>query len=133
MVFLGLVKFQVLSTIVHPINSLLRQGTHWKWSTHCEDSFREAKQVLSSASVLGHYDPALPLHLVGDASCFGIGAVSNHYPDGTERPIALPQTLLPSERNYAQIEREALSLVFGTQKIHQYICSQQFIAELYTG
>ena len=49
------------------------------------------------------------------------------YPDGTERPIAYAsRTLLPSERNYAQIEREALSLVFGIQKFHQYIYGRKF-------
>ena len=50
--------------------------------------------------------------------------MSHRYP---ERPIAFAsRTLLPSERNYAQIEKEALSLVFGTQKFHQYIYGCQF-------
>ena len=117
-----------LSTMIHPLNSLLRQGVHWKWSTQCEDSFKAAKQALSLASVLAHYDPTLPLQLAGDASCYGIGAVLSHcYPGGTERPIAFAlRTLLPSERNYAQIEREAFSLVFGTQKFHQFIYGHQF-------
>ena len=77
---------------------------------------------------MANYDPALPLQLARDVLCYGIAAVLSHrYSDGTERPIAFtPRTLLPSECNYAQIEREALSLVFGTQKFHQYISSCQF-------
>ena len=84
--------------------------------------------MLSSDSVLAHYDPQLLLYLAGDASCYGIGAVLSHrYPDGTERPITYAlRTLLPSEWNYAQIEREALSLVFGIQKFHQYIYGRKF-------
>jgi len=33
---------------------------------------------------------------------------------------------LPSEKNYTQIEREALSLIFGIQKFHQYIYGCKF-------
>ena len=41
--------------------------------------------------------------------------------DGQERPIAYAShTLSSSERNYAQIEREALSITFGVNKFHQW-------------
>ena len=75
-----------LSTMIHPLNALLRQGVHWRLTQECADAFREAKQSLSSDSVLAHYDPQLPFRLPGDASCYGIGAVLSHqYPDGSER------------------------------------------------
>ena len=57
-----------------------------------------------------------------------MGAVISHvYPDGSERPVAYPsRTLLSSERNYSQLEKEALSLIFGLRKFHQYLYGRRF-------
>ena len=42
--------------------------------------------------------------------------------DGQERPIAFAsRTLSASEKNYAQVEKEALSLVFGVKRFHQFL------------
>lgn len=81
-----------------------------------------------SAPVLAHYDPHLPILMAGDASAYGVGAVISHMmPDGTERPVAFAsRTLSPVERNYAQEEKEALSLIFGIHKFHQYLYGHTF-------
>ena len=79
--------------------------------------------------VLTHFSDELPLKLDTDASNYGVGAVISHiYPNGEERPIAFAsRTLNKSERNYPQIEKEALSIVFGIRKFHQYLYGRKFV------
>ena len=53
--------------------------------------------------------------------------ISHVFPDGNERPVAFAsETLSASERNYSQLEKEALSLIFGLRKFHQYLYSWKF-------
>ena len=98
----------------------------------CEQSFILAKKKLTSATVLAHYNPQYPLCLAADASSYRLGAVISHiFLNGLERPIAfLSRTLTASERNYSQLEKEALSLVFVVKKLNQYLYGGEFI--LYT-
>ncbi len=51
--------------------------------------------------------------------------------DGSERPIPfVSRTLTPAEKNYPQIDKEALAVVFGVKKPHQYLYGSPFT--LYT-
>ncbi len=131
--FLGLVNYYGkfipnLATLLQPLNSLLQADTKWVWSKRCADAFQEAKEKITSAQVLTHYDPTRPIKLAVDASPYGVGAVISHsMPNGTERPIAFAsRTLHKSEKNYAQIEKEALAIVYGVKKFHQYLYGRKF-------
>ena len=133
--FLGLVNYYYrkfipnLATLLHPLNALLRADRKWKWSPECDKAFQFAKDQLTSAKVLTHYNLTLPIVTTADASAYGVGAVISHvFPERSERPIAFTScTMTTSEKNYAQLEKEALALVFGVRKFHQYLYGRPFI------
>ena len=96
--------------------------------TDCDAAVKTVKEHLTGDQVLIHYDPNKPLVLSTDASAYGVSAVLSHImPDGSERPIAFSsRTLTKSEQNYAQLEKEALSIIFGVKKFHKYIYGRKF-------
>lgn len=131
--FLGLINYygrflQNLSTILYPMNQLLKDKVEFHWSTECEKAFAEVKRLIQSNLVLAHYDPKEKLVLATDASPYGAGAVLSHiYKDGTERPIQFAsQTLSPTQQRYSQIDREAYAIIYGVRKFYQYVYGRKF-------
>ena len=131
--FLGLVQYYSkflpnLSTILRPLHELLVQGKQWKWTQRCEDAVNKVKQLITSDVVLTHYNPDLPVTLACDASSYGLGCVLSHImPDGTEQPIAFAsRTLNSAEKNYSQIDKEALSIVWSVKKFELYLLGRHF-------
>ena len=106
-----------------------RKDKKFDWSNECNEAFIKLKNSLAKATLLVHFDPKIQLVLATDASDFGIGAVLMHrYPDGTEKPIAhASKTLNQAERNYSQIEKEGLSIVYGVKKFHQFLAARKFL------
>ena len=90
--------------------------------------FEEAKSILDEANFLIHYDREKTLSLACDASPYGLGAVLLHQvPDSSEKPITFAsRTLTKTERNYSQIEKEALAIVYAVKKFHQYLFGRHF-------
>ena len=117
-----------LAAIVQPLNDLLQKEKKWIWSLKCTRAVQTAKELLTTSNILTHYDPTLPLKLAADASQYGLGAVISHVlPGGEEKPIAFAsRSLSKSEQNYAQIDKEALALIYGVQKFHTYIFGRKF-------
>jgi len=69
------------------------------------------------------------LHVLAcDASPYGLGAVlSQIMQDREERPVAYAsQTLIAAEKNYCQLEKQTLSVVYALGKFHNYLYARHF-------
>ncbi|KAL7853111.1 hypothetical protein SRHO_G00188960 [Serrasalmus rhombeus] len=132
--YLGLLNYYhrflpKLSTLLAPLHTLLKKEEKWSWGVKQQKAFEESKVLLQSCSVLVHYDSNKPLILACDASPYGVGAVLSHrMADGSERPIGfVSRTLSAAEKNYSQLDKEGLAVVFGVTKFHKYLYGRQFV------
>lgn len=125
--FLGLVGFYSrlcpdLATIAEPLYALTPKNVQFDWQDIHEQSFRKIRKELVSDRILVHYNPKLPVILSVGASPTGLGAFLAHEINGQEKPIAFASRVLTqSERNYSQIDKEALAIVWGIKKFYVYL------------
>ncbi|KAK8783048.1 hypothetical protein V5799_015611 [Amblyomma americanum] len=130
--FLGLITYYRsfllnMSSLLAPLYRLLQKESKWKWASEEKRAFEAVKNSLINSDMLVHFDPTKELVLECDASPEGIGAVLSHVIDGIERPIAFrSRTLTKTEKNYSQLEREALALVFAVVKFRDYLLCREF-------
>ncbi|CAI5452725.1 unnamed protein product [Caenorhabditis angaria] len=112
-----------------PLDRLIQKDVEWNWGDVEHQAFEELKNTLASDLNLTHYNPDLPIIVAADACDYGIGAVISHrMPDGSEKPIHhATKSLSSAEKNYSQIEKEALGLIFAVKKFHQYLFGRQFL------
>ena len=92
----------------------------------------DVKHAFSVDSSLVHYCQGKPLILQTDASGQGLGAVLLQ-PDvnGVLRLVTYKSRVLqPAEKNYSQIEREALAIAFSIENFRQYFLGQKFESAL---
>ncbi|XP_033729753.1 uncharacterized protein K02A2.6-like [Pecten maximus] len=116
-----------MATVLEPLTHLLANDVEWQWSQTCANACETIKKLLVSSEVMVHYDPKKPLTLAVDASSYGLGAVISHTIGSNDKPIAyVSRTLTSAERNYSQIEKEALAIIFGIQRFHQYLYGRRF-------
>lgn len=117
-----------LATVITPLRYLTQKGVVWKWSTTESNAFEEVKELLIKAPCLAHYSLEAETKLVVDASPVGLGCVLLQNVDSRWQPISYAsRSLTAAGKRYSQIEREAMAVLFGLQKMHSYIYGRHVV------
>ena len=112
------------------LRALLRKDVSWQWHPEHDKAWEDVKQILSNHPVLQYYDETKPLKVSTDASKDGIGSALLQEVDGHWMPVAYAsRAMTESERNYAQIEKEMLGVVYGCERFHCYTYGRTFTVE----
>lgn len=125
--FLGMIEFYGrfipnLSTIKEPLTRLTRSGEPFVWGDEQQHAFVHLKNSLCNAT-LEHFNTQKEVTLRCDASPVGCAAVLEQ----NGRPVYfVSKTLSSAERNYAQIQREALAIVWAVRRLHKYLIGIKF-------
>ena len=116
------------SSIVAPLRQLTHQNERFRWKAKEKESFENLKQVIAEAQATEYFDVNLQTELIVDASPIGLGAIlTQREPEGRVRIIEYASRgLTEAEKNYSQIEREMLAIVWGCEHFDLYLYGSTF-------
>ena len=102
------------------------------WGESQDKAFQEVKAALISSQTLCAFNPTLETIVSVDASSFGLGAVlrQRQPEDKVLHPVAyISRVLSDTEKNYAQIEKEALAVTWACERFQNYLLGLHFQIE----
>jgi hypothetical protein len=126
--FLGIANFyhrfiyNYLDIIV-PLTWLTCKDVTWNFSEECQKSFEALKNVFTSAPLLTHWMPDVPIVVETDASDYAIaGILSIVCPDSELRPVAFYSWALSAlELNYNTHDKELLVIYEAFRTWRHYL------------
>lgn len=133
--FLGLCNFYSrfipnFSNVMLPLYLLLKKNARFHWGSEQQRCFENVKKLFVSSKVLQYYNVSHETLLETDSSGYGVAAVLLQRESNADvwHPVQFAsRSLNAAERNYSNIEREALSVVFGIEKFKKFLLGTQFI------
>ena len=133
--FMGMINYlgkfvPNLSDITALLRQLLEKDFMWTWSDKHEECIELLKKLMTESPVLKYYDPTKPMKLSVDSSKYGLRPVLLQKYEEDWAPVAYgSRSLTRSERNYAQIEKESLVILFGCNKFNDHLYGVHFTVE----
>jgi hypothetical protein len=137
-VFLGFANFyrrfiDGYSRVVLPITQLLRKNQKFVWSSKAQDAFDRLKSLFTSAPVLRHFDPELPISLYTDSSGFALSGIISQLYEGRWYPVAYwSRKCIPAECNYDIHDREMLAIVESMKHWRHYLEGSKHTVQVFS-
>lgn len=112
----------------HIARPLTEDQREFRWTSECEDAFRQLKALLTTAAILAFPTAHGLFILETDPSDTGLDVVLSQVQGGDEKVIAFHNRLLSkSQRNYCVTRKELLAVVVAVKTYHHYLCGRQFL------
>lgn len=121
--FLGMVNFLSkfipnVSQVTAPLRELVKHDVDFHWLGEQEQAFKDLKNLISSAPTLKRFSSSKQIVFQCDSSKDGIGVCLLQ----DDHPVSFAsRSLTDTEKNYAQIEKELLAIVFAFTKYHNFV------------
>ena len=117
--FLGLVNYyghflKDIATKLEPFYLMLRKNTQWRWG---EQERKLFENMLKKPLTLFHYDPSYSCHVMPQST------VLTQTFNGEDRS----RVMSPAEKRYSQIDKEALAIIYGVKKFHNFLFGRPFV------
>ena len=129
--FLGLVNYlnrfsPHLAELSEPLREICRQDMEFELNESIHVAFSRTKEEISKNVTLPYFNPRSATTLQTDASKKGLGAVILQ----DSRPVMFAShALTGAEKNYQNLERECLAMIWGMEKFHYFLYGKQFTLE----
>ena len=139
-IFLGFTGFyrrfiKAYAKIVTPLTDVLKKGqpSTFQLTPSQQEAFAKLKALFTTAPLLRHYDPKLPIRLETDASDFAIGMVMTQLYEGRWHPVAyMSRKLKGAELRYGTPDAELLAIIEAFRTWRHYLSYVQYTIEVLT-
>ena len=126
--FLGFANFyrkfiSHYSSLTSPLTTLTRKAVKFTWSVQAGEAFTQLQRAFTSAPILQHFQPELPVTIEADASDFALGCIlSQPSSDGELHPVCFhSRKFTAAELNYPIYDKELLAVVAGFKQWRVYV------------
>ncbi|MBW0545611.1 hypothetical protein O181_085326, partial [Austropuccinia psidii MF-1] len=136
--FLGFANFdrrfiKNYSKKISSLKSFHKKDSHFPLNEKPLRNFQQLKEAFTTAPILSHFNPSLPISVETDASDYALVSVLSQVSDSGKHPIAFDSpNLLPAELNYDIHDKELLGIVWAIKRWRAFLLSLSSSFEVLT-
>ena len=117
------------SDISQPHRELIKKDVQFIWTKVHGQASDKIKRLLTSKTIMAHFDEQKETELITDASPVDLSAILFQKTPGqnNKKVVAYAsRSLSDVESRYSQTEKEALAIVWAIERLHLYLCGGHF-------